>query len=415
MASRRKGKNIKTHPDPDAGGFVDPQRTDLTGTSSEDPVVIDLNSGTEQVDLNASPGGDGGRSNEGAAADDAPARPQRVERQERTEDDADERHSDRVRKRIRRERNLLNRERQLREQTNKQLQDERVARQAVEARLSAVERKQGEIASNGGVKELESKIASLKAQLGVAIEAGDTAKHLDLTIQLGDAQSDLKLLRFKLENPPAQARATEREAADDTSGQPNALTAEELAAAGDWQESNKHWFRRSKWKEAREAAIEIDREILRDVRAGNADFDLYSDEHLEELSRRLREEFPDLPVVDAAGEDYEFEEDDVERDDGRGDRRNGGRQMNGRGERVERDRGGNRGSGARPGQGGIGTGGRRQPSQADLARQGKVQLDQADFNQMRTFGMDPNNADHKKAFAKERMRTILTEERGGSR
>lgn len=423
MAARKK--NIKTHPDPDAGGYVDPSRTDLVGTSTEEPVVIDLKANTEDlVDLTAR-GNDGGAGDGGVRQDDEPARPQRRERQpaRATEEDG-ESYGKKVRARLKRERNLLNRERELREQTNQQLTEERTARQALESRVGQMERKQLDITTNGGVKELEAKIAGLKTSLGAAIEAGETAKQLDLTIQLGDLQSDLKLLKFKLEQAQADAsrRQEEERRANPTGGQgadegraASPFTPEELESIGDWQKANRHWMKRSKFKDAQEAAVEIDRDIIQDVRAGNEDFDLYSEEHLEELSRRLREEFPDLPVVDAAGDDYGFEEDDVDRDDGRGDRRNGGRQMNGRGERIgDRERGGSRNpAGGRPAQGGIGQGGRRQPSAADLARQGKVQLNQEDFNQMRTFGMDPNNPEHKKAFAKERMRTVLTEERNG--
>jgi hypothetical protein len=52
---------------------------------------------------------------------------------------------------------------------------------------------------------------------------------------------------------------------------------------------------------------------------------------------------------------------------------------------------------------------------ADLARQGKVGLAEADFTQMRMYGLDPKNVEHKKRFAKERMRTIITDEKRSQR
>jgi hypothetical protein len=430
----RKGKNIKTHPDPDEGGFVSPERTDLNLDSREDPVTIDLQAGTEEVDLNATEdqlGTEGKRTDQEVAPRQRAERVERPERQERTasEDDGGN-YGANVRKRLRRERNLLNRERELRLQTDKKLKDERTARLELEQRLGQVERRQNEVATNGDVKSLETKISSLRTQLLAAIEAGESTKQLDLQIQLGDAQADLKVLKYKLEQQHASAEAdgrrrqeqSERAASDDTDTG-TALTPDELAAAADWQKANRHWFRRPSMADAKKDAIAIDLEILQDIRAGDLDMDLYSEEHFEELARRLVEAHPDLQVVDPDGNAYSFdndEDDDMRdernggrrdtRDDGRGDRRNGGRQTNTRGERLQ-----GRGTGGRSPQGGIGQGGRRQPNEAELARQGKVSLNGEDFNTMRTFGMDPHNAEHKKAFAKERRRSILTDANRGTR
>jgi hypothetical protein len=48
-------------------------------------------------------------------------------------------------------------------------------------------------------------------------------------------------------------------------------------------------------------------------------------------------------------------------------------------------------------------------SDLELARQGKARLTEADYAQMRVFKLDPNDPKVRTQFAKERVRTILTE------
>jgi hypothetical protein len=69
------------------------------------------------------------------------------------------------------------------------------------------------------------------------------------------------------------------------------------------------------------------------------------------------------------------------------------------------------GNGARPPQGGQGgrEGRRGAMSDLELARQGKARLTEADYAQMRVFKLDPNDPKVRTQFAKERVRTILTE------
>src|SRR5256885_2191824 len=161
MASaKRKGRNIKTHPrvrgedNPD-DDFLPPDRPDRIAESESGPgasEVIDF-SKTEVVDT---AGDEGERpSSQVERRTDAaePAPPRRQEREDRasrreargegeSEEDAQDRrsYSARVQKRIARERAVVNRERALREQTQKQLAEERAARQELADRMLKIER-----------------------------------------------------------------------------------------------------------------------------------------------------------------------------------------------------------------------------------------------------------------------------------
>lgn len=389
-------------------------RTEVVDVFGKDETVtvgaageVDLNSATEGDGRTmATEGGGGGnaddRNDEGRVqtrardvrGDRGTARTARA-----TDGDEDGDYSSRVRKRIARERTLVNRERTLREQTQRELAQERAARQAQDERIARLERAQTDVAGNASVKELEAKIEALKPQLSAAIEAGDTAKQLELQDRIADLRGDLKVLKYDLAQRQRQTenqtgnRGTQQQGATDTTSVVDDPRVAELATQ--FQKANRHWWNRSGNKEAREDAITIDREILGDIQAGELAFEPYSDEHFEELARRLHDTYPDLEIQDLDGQPYNFDEDEMTT------RNDDGRQQNG----GNGTRGANRGQPpiARRGQNG-----RQAPSELELARQGKVELNQQDFQNMRTFKMDPNNPTDKKYYAKEKMRSILT-------
>lgn len=447
-------RNNKTHPknDGDPESYVAPDRPEiLNARDGESAEVVDLNTGTAEVDLGAASGGDGDNAGEGAGAgaNDAGGDAQRLEsdgdrstssaRGERdtrrgargaaadeTDDDDDARHSRKVRARIQRERANLNRERQLRQQAEATVAEERTARQALADRLERVERAQTEVAGNADVKSLETQIAALLPQITAATEAGETAKALDLQIKLGDLQGDLKVLKYDLRKrqeaatAAAEANRGRRSQQAETGADPRAIDPVAKQTSSEFIAANKHWWNRSRYKDARQDAIDIDKEVLAELEAGDLDFERYSDEHFEELAHRLHKTYPDIEVCDLEGEPYNFGDEEDE-DDMTDDRETRGRDRDRRDTRRDTNRRDARDDRGRApvgrGPGGIGRGGRRTPSAAELARQGKVTLEQGDFNTMRTFGLDPNNAEHKKYFAKERQRSILTDDRrnGGGR
>jgi hypothetical protein len=426
MAKARR--NGKTHPKPTGDDvrddYMPPDRPDRsTGEDQGRSEVVDGFAGDSEtvetgVDHNSAGEGDAramasegsGGSDHGESGSVLPdTRGTRQARGSARGDDGDggaegDDYSARVRKRIARERTLVNRERELRQQTQRELAEERAARQAQDERIARLERAQTTVAGNANVKELEAKVEALKPQLAAALEAGETARVLELQEKLTDLKAELRVLKYDLEQKAKQAD-TQGGQRQQATGKTEVIDNPEVAElATQFWRNNRHWANRSANKAAKDDAITIDREILADIKAGEVDFEPYSDEHFEELAKRLHETYPDLEIQDLDGQPYEFtDEDDM--NDRQGSRDNRG---------SNRQRGPARGVAPL---GRRGDNGRRGPTAVDLARQGKVQLDQSDFETMRRFKMDPNNATDKKYFAKEKMRSILSGQRqaGGSR
>lgn len=424
-------RNVKTHPNPnadgdEAGDETSPERTDLRGgeAAREETIDVFAKEETVNVDNDGVVDNDSAREGDGRSmaredGDDANAGVDRAGdagrgarraggtgRSNAGADDGEDRsYSQAVRKRIARERAAVNRERALREQAQRELGEERTARQATDERVARLERQQTEITGNTDVKALEAKIAALIPQIAAATEAGNTAEALRLQIALGDAQGDLKVLKYDLKK---QQEARDFEAAQQRNAKANQGSTDVAPVLGkeesaEFIQANKHWWNRPKNLAAQEATIKGDKALLREVQDGDHDFEPYSPEYFEELSARVHEAFPDIEMCDLDGEPYEFSDEDEGNNVTDQNRRNGG---NGRQQQNQRQQGNGRGGRAPMGQGGQGT--RRQPNELDLARQGKVNLTEDDFATMRTFKMDPKNPEHKKAFAKERMRSILT-------
>lgn len=439
-----KRRNGKTHPkatgdDGPADDFVPPDRQDVFGNDGGGTEVVDIfgRSGTEvaaddgPVDLNSAVEGDGrsmasedggGGSDvagaargDGAADDSRGAQRASVPRGEprtaRGSDDDDSSFSRRTRQRIQRERALVNRERALREQTQQQLAEERAANQATQERIARLERAQTEVAGNATVKELEGKIETTRTQFVAAMEGGESAKAAELGDKLSDLRTQLGILKYDLQQKAARATAvTPNQPArvapvvDNTTVVDNPEV-KQLADA--FIKANRHWWNRSAFRDAKADAITIDKEILRDIAAGELEFEPYTDEHFEETARRLHESYPDLEIQDLDGRPYQFndEEDDVTNDRGRGSG-NGRRQDGGRQDNRQPSRG------AAP-MGRMGQNGRRAPTAVDLARQGKVEIDQSLRDTIRIFKQDPNDPTVKKYFARERARSILRGEGPG--
>jgi len=122
----------------------------------------------------------------------------------------------------------------------------------------------------------------------------------------------------------------------------------------------------------------------------------------------------DIEIRDFNGDVFELDADEEEEQDTRRDAANG----RDKGKDV-RSRNGGKGA---P-QGGMGGREGRRGAQSDLelAKQGRARLTEDDYQTMRVYGLNPNDDDHRKRFAKERVRTILTDAqrsgggRGGSR
>jgi hypothetical protein len=226
-----------------------------------------------------------------------------------------------------------------------------------------------------------------------------------LQIELGDVQASIKLQERDLEVAKRQAETsteTQTTRDDQKKQQPKLVR--------DWLASNRKWWNLPSAKPLREASVEIDKQIREEISKGDLDFKEYDEDHMDELTARLLEEANRLglnfQINDFNGE--EFIPDDEEGNEPDQTAANG----RDKGTKV---RGNNRGRAPQGSMGGR-DGRRNAPTDVELARQGKVRLTEADFQQMRVFKLNPQDPDARKAFAKERIRTILTEARkGGSR
>lgn len=388
--------------------FMPPDRPDVRSGSEDvdgSAEVIDFSGGTVVVDTNRS----GGADQDDDDKDVLPLREKPV-RQAATDDRRNSRESRDMSKRIQRERNITNRERALREQAEAKLKTEQVARQALEDRVLRVERTQMQVDANADVKTLRSQIEALQPQIVAATEAGNTKEALALQIKLGETQSklavleqDLKYRSINAERVQAEENRRRAAAPIETSQQVHPAQREESIERGrQFKKANRHWWRQRDNQDARDFSVSEDAQILKDIQEGVCEFEPYSEEHFEELATRLHEEFPDLEMCDLEGNAMQFDDDE--------DQTQGAARRETRVQQNNRSRQNN----GRPPQGRNGSiRGNQQANEVEMARRGQVVLTKDDFDTMRTFKMDPNNPDHKKAFAKQRALTIQREALNG--
>jgi hypothetical protein len=366
----------------------------------------------------------------------APARGEDTRQDTRNDDDRDDRDRERdpPRRRdesdddySRRVRGRINRERALRLRSDRRADDLTIANNELRDRVLRLERsnKAAEISGDGAKKldELKKKIEECTSRLAAAKEGGDTAKELQVQIELTDLLAEKKIIEKRTEFLANEARtaAAAGEGGGPADEEQDPEKKRIARMTGKWQRENRNWWNLRRFSDVRTDAVELDKELRAEVTSGRLDMEEYSDEYFAELSARLKDLYPDLDVRDLDGERVDAESGDLDRDArnrdddrdlerGRGRDRDAGRDRDSRRPAPRRHPAGNMGAGDR----------RRGNSDArTLAEQGRVRLSPADHAQMREYGLDPNNPKDKKAFAKERMRTILSEGkdqgRGGAR
>lgn len=401
MAKKRAKRADETN----EGNFVPPDRPDQIAIGDEEPEEVNI---FEAARDDEPPAGNdepndvrarrSRENHEGTVLDRQPGQRERATR------DDDDQYSKKVRRRI-------NREYALRQRAEARLAEERAARRELEQRLAKLERSQSEEKTLGSIREIEAKIKEVAAKLAKAKEDNDTAAEVALDVELGDLQGQKVLLESQRQ-AQQQARQSQQDDApthardDDEPAMPN------RARSAEWMRAQRRWWNTARWRDARQDAVAHDETILAEINDGDLDFEPYSDEHFEELARRLKTDYPELEVRTIDGEVFEdFTEED--RGEARHDRRS---QMREYDDDDEAPRSRAATNGRRAPMGGLGgRDGRRERSAVEMARRGKVELTQEDFAVMRTFKLDPNNPDHKKAFARERARTLLRTSNGARR
>jgi hypothetical protein len=300
----------------------------------------------------------------------------REQRAVQIDTDDEESYSKKVQRRI-------NREIALRRRVEQRLNEQTAETMELRERLAKLERASQQSATGAQlaahVSEIERKIQDLRAKLEVAIEHGKTTEQLDLNIQLADLVADLKLAKFKVEQS--------REAAEQPKPEPS-REERPPGVVDDWIRANKKWWNLSRFRDAKADAITIDKEIMAEIKSGELDFELYSEEHLRELASRLKQAYPELDVRDSDGQPVNAEDELDQRVD------------------IDDERPTPSPKRFAP-VGGINRSGRRDNSERAAVAAGRVRLTNQDFATMRIFGLDPNNDEHRKRFAKERQRTVL--------
>lgn len=391
---------INERPEPRAGGSADESVSDVTiDFNTPQETIDDADKDKDQVvDRQAEPQEPIERDEPEETAEERRERTaatSREGRQTRGESDAD--YGRRVQARI-------NRERALRLRSDERVDNLTAANGELRDRITVLERAQkaGQITEDAQkrINELNTKIADVKVQLAAAKEAGDTAKDLECTIKLQEHLAEKHSIESEARLRAEAIREAQPAAPTEESNQdPERKRIERNTAT--WQQNNRKWWNLQRFRDVKRDAVELDKALRDEVSDGSLDLQEYSDEYFVELSTRLKQIYPDLDVRGLDGEVIEAEPDDLDSP-----------ARTNRNERRPPQR--------KPLSGGMGTRDRRRDGgdERTLAMQGRVRLGQADYAQMRTYNLDPNNEAHRKRFAEERRRTILSEgrpERGGGR
>lgn len=394
-------------------GFAPPDRADQITAGSGEAEEIDIfakrNDGEDHPPPRQQSAGDDdedrappveSREHRSRDEDDEP-RLQRRERTSRRGDD--ERYSRNVQRRI-------NREYALRVRAETRLKEERAARLQLEQRLQKLERANIESQSKASLREIEAQIREVTQQLAEAKENSETAREVELQVKLGELQAEKIKLQNRIEQETRELETREQQRQQDADADEDAPR----GRSADWVRAQRRWWNTTRWKDARQDAIAHDTTILEEIKEGVLDFEPYSDEHMAELSRRLKEDYPDLEIRTIEGELFELDDEQEGDDDYRRSDMGNRRDDDYDDDDYEQRRPAPRQRRA-PMNGLGGRDGRRQRNAVELARQGKVTLTEEDFNTMRIFKLDPNNPEHKKAFARERARTLLRDANGATR
>jgi len=205
---------------------------------------------------------------------------------------------------------------------------------------------------DNAVMTYESQEVDLNAEYIVAAEAGDTTRQAAINDQLMDAKLNLRQARAAKDQMPA----------------PNAKPASGVNPnAAAWLAKHESW-----WSDPEHQGVQGFMMGL-DSKMAKAGLDKYSPEYFEKLDQALLENFPKVAKL-------------------------GGVEPAGRRNRLERKKTTTVASSTRE------RSSRRQNPD-------RIKLTRADRQQMRTFGLDPNNADHLKEFLKQRRNTIRAQQR----
>ncbi len=271
----------------------------------------------------------------------------------RTDDDrsgerTDKRSGNTFEARLEREREARKRERE---------RAEAAERRAAEAEAQL--RKQRKAQTEETVQQLDTQISDVEAQLEAALEAEDTKLQVKLTSKL----TDLKARRIAHDYIDRGEEDTDGGDGADGRG---SRTPQKNELVDKFTDQHADWFKRPGFERQTRLLYRLDKEVHADG------YDPTDPEYFEELNRRLREKAPEV-----------FDDEGGDADDRRGRTR-------------AQDEGRRRSAVA---------GSDRDVDGRYTSRRGdpnKVKLTPEDFANMRNFGLDPNNPEVIKEYARNK-------------
>ena len=211
------------------------------------------------------------------------------------------------------------------------------------------------------IEQTDSAIERTLADLDSAIEAGSTKEQVRLTNELTDLKAKKFGAEASLNDLPESGNLQPFD------GKVSPTTAKTESEADKWMDSRSDWYRAAGFERQTRAANRLDKEVY------NAGFDPETQEYFDELDKRLKAQFPDL-----------YDEADTSADDD---------------EKPKRPTR----SPVTP-VGGNDT--RRQRNSGS-----KVELGESDFANMRRFGLDTNDPNVLKEYARNKREADQGERR----
>lgn len=341
---------------------------DLHGVHEDKPVTVDLDAATKDDGITRAPAGqaadDDAKDDDRVEFDDLRSA-RRDEDDDESDDDAadakdakddkaskggeDDDYSKKVKARIDRERRAKTKERQRAEYWENQARQ--LAKERYDADKSAYERT---------IEQADSAMAQTEADLEKAIEDGQTKDQVRLTKRLSDLKAEKVLAESRLENLSPDGNVQPFD--DKVSPKGGKSTPKKLS--DEWMDDRSDWYGARGFERQTRLANRIDKEVFKDG------YDPSTPEYFEELDRRIKEREPSL-----------YEDLDAADDTGADDKPDKGR-------------------GKKPQQVVAPVGGNETRRQRTSGS--KVELGEADFQNMRKFGLDPNDPEVLKEYARNK-------------
>ncbi len=248
-------------------------------------------------------------------------------------------------KRLKRERRVTRRERERADKA--EAENVRLRKQAQKARTSNRDEQ---------TRDLDRQIDTITADLEQAIEAGNTKEHVRLNGLLTDAKAERIAAKYVQPDD-------DDDGLDDGDAGTATRTPETNELTEEWMERHHRWYNKKGFARFNTVARELDQEVFKDG------FDPEDEDYYEELDRRLQEELPNL---------FDENGDPAPRIT---------RQSRRQQQSKERKRS--------P----VAAADDASRERAPLGNPDKVELGPEEFENMRTFGLDPRNAEHVKEYA----------------